>query len=145
MISPVDQGLVDQLRAAARPAFASLPVLLAYLYGSRAAGRPRADSDIDVGVLLDPSAAIDADRLASRCSDALAAASGLGQIETTVLNDAPIRFLGRVLRQRVVLFSRDESARVEYESRIGRMADDVEVWAAVMDRELLAAIAQGRR
>lgn len=142
----MDQGLVDQLRVAARPAFASLPVLLAYLYGSRAAGRPRADSDIDVGVLLDPSEAIDApDRLASRCSDALAAASGLGQIETTVLNDAPIRFLGRVLRQRVVLFSRDEPARVEYESRIGRMADDVEVWAAVMDRELLAAIAQGRR
>jgi len=49
------------------------------------------------------------------------------------------------LRSRVVLYSRDEPARVEFESRIGRMADDVEVWAAETDRELLTAIAEGRR
>lgn len=142
----MDQGLVDQLRSAAASAYANLPVVVAYLYGSWAAGRPRADSDIDVGVLIDASTALDPpDQLTSRCTDALASASGLGGIETTVLNSAPLRFLGRVLRQRVVLYSRDEPARVEYESRIGRMADDVEVWASELDRELLAAIAEGRR
>ena len=70
---------------------------------------------------------------------------GIGGIEVTVLDGAPVRFLGRVLRDRVVLYSKDEPARVEFESRVGRMADDVEVWAAPMDRELLAAIAAGRR
>jgi len=142
----VDQALVDRLRAAAGQAYADLPVVVAYLYGSRAAGRPRLDSDIDIGVLLDGTAPTEAvDRLASRCSDALAAASGLGGIETTVLNDAPIRFLGRVLRHRIVLYSRDEPARVAYESLTGRMADDVEMWAAELDRELLTAIAEGHR
>ncbi|MGH8897428.1 MAG: hypothetical protein ACRDZ4_10490 [Egibacteraceae bacterium] len=63
----------------------------------------------------------------------------------TVLNRMPLRFVGRVLRQRVVLFSRDEPARVAYESLMGRMADDVEVWAAPLDLELLTAIAEGRR
>jgi hypothetical protein len=75
----------------------------------------------------------------------LATRSSVGGIEVTVLNDAPIRFLGRVLRSRIVLYSRDEPARVAFESRVGRMADDVEVWAAPLDRELLAAIAAGRR
>jgi hypothetical protein len=75
----------------------------------------------------------------------LAARSRVGGIEVTVLDDAPIRFLGRVLRSRVVLYSRDEPARVEFESRVGRMADDVEVWAAPLDRDLLGAIADGRR
>jgi hypothetical protein len=37
------------------------------------------------------------------------------------------------------------SLPVVFESRVGRMADDVEVWAAKMDRELLTAIAEGRR
>lgn len=72
--------------------------------------------------------------------DALRAAA-----RVTVLDGAPVRFLGRVLRDRVVVYSKDEPARVEFASRVGRMADDVEVWAAPMDRELLAAIAAGRR
>ena len=121
-----------------------MPVVFAYLYGSRAGGNARPDSDVDVGVLLDPGVAAP-ESLASRAADALTARSRVGGIEVTVLNDAPIRFLGRVLRSRVVLYSRDEPARVEFESRIGRMADDVEVWAAETDRELLTAIAEGRR
>jgi predicted nucleotidyltransferase len=140
----VTSGLVAQLRAAASVASADLPVAFAYLYGSRADGRPRTDSDIDIGVVAaDPT--FPADRLAARCSDALSAASGLGGIETTVLDDAPLRFHGRVLRHRVVIFSRDEPRRVRFESLIGRMADDVEIWAAPLDRDLLAAIAEGRR
>lgn len=136
----------ERLRTAAPRAFAGLPVVLAYLFGSQVAGRPRPDSDVDVGVLLEervPAAEYPA--LASRCADALAAATNLGRIEVTVLNDAPLRFLGRVLRQRVVIFSRDEPFRVRYESLTGRMADDVEVWAARMDADLIAAIADGRR
>ena len=138
------QDLVDALRSAAEAELAAMPVVFAYLYGSRAAGSSRPDSDVDVGILLDPGVAA-SECLASRAADALATRSRVGGIEVTVLNDAPIRFLGRVLRSRVVLYSRDEPARVEFESRIGRMADDVEVWAAETDRELLTAIAEGRR
>lgn len=140
----MDDRLVNRLRAGAEQALPGLPVRLAYLYGSRAGGHPRPDSDVDIGVLLDDDVD-DPDPLGHRCADALLRATGVGGIEVVVLNTAPIRFLGRVLRSRVVLYSPDEAARVAYESRIGRMADDVEVWAAEMDRDLITAIAQGRR
>jgi predicted nucleotidyltransferase len=138
------EELVDALRAAARVELPSLPVIFAYLYGSRIGRRSRPDSDVDIGIAIDPASG-DPERVASRVADALMAHAGIGGIEVTVLDGAPVRFVGRVLRDRVVLYSRDEPARVEFESRVGRMADDVEVWAAPMDRELLAAIAAGRR
>ena len=53
--------------------------------------------------------------------------------------------VGRVLRQRVVLYSRDEPARVQYESLVSRMADEIEIWADALDRARLAAIAGRRR
>ncbi|MBA3373839.1 MAG: nucleotidyltransferase domain-containing protein [Actinomycetota bacterium] len=142
----MDQALVQRLRDAAPEAFDELPVVFAYLFGSRAAGRPRPDSDIDIALLLDDTVRDD-DRLVTvhRCVDAVAAASGVGGLEAVALNDAALRFVGRVLRQRIVIFSRDEPARVAYESLLGRMADDVEVWAAPLDRALLAATAQRRR
>ncbi|MGH8904856.1 MAG: type VII toxin-antitoxin system MntA family adenylyltransferase antitoxin [Egibacteraceae bacterium] len=136
----------ERLRDVAASAFATLPVRFAYLFGSQVDGRPRPDSDVDVAILVDEAVPEDAyDRLSLRCADALTVASGIPRIEVTILNRAHLRFVGRVLRQRVVLFSRDEPVRVAYESRMGRMADDVEVWAAPLDRELLAAIAEGRR
>jgi predicted nucleotidyltransferase len=138
------EELVDALRVAARAELPSLPVIFAYLYGSQIGRRSRPDSDVDIGIAIDPACG-DPERVASRVADALMAHAGVGGIEVTVLDGAPVRFLGRVLRHRVVLYSRDEPARVEFESRVGRMADDVEVWAAPMDRELLAAIAAGRR
>jgi len=138
------EELVDVLRTAAASALPSLPVVFAYLYGSRTGDRSRPDSDVDIGIALGPTYT-GPEAVASQTADALTAASGIGGIEVTVLDDAPIRFLGRVLRNRVVIYSRDEPARVEFESRVGRMADDVEVWAAKMDREMLTAIAEGRR
>jgi predicted nucleotidyltransferase len=136
--------LVDALRGAASAELPHLPVLFAYLYGSRTGASSRPDSDVDVGIALDATPE-PPDTIASRVADALTARSGVGGIEVTVLDDAPIRFLGRVLRSRVVLYSRDEPARVAFESRVGRMADDVEIWAAPLDRELLLAIAEARR
>jgi uncharacterized protein YutE (UPF0331/DUF86 family)/predicted nucleotidyltransferase len=110
-IHPVEgPELVDALRTAAELELPALPVTFAYLYGSRTGTRSRPDSDVDVGIALDETS----DRpetVASRVADVLAARSSVGGIEVTVLNDAPIRFLGRVLRSRIVLYSRDEPAR----------------------------------
>lgn len=133
-----------RLGEVAAGALRGTPVLFAYLYGSWATATARPDSDIDVAVFIED---VGGDRLvlASEVADRLGAAAELGSIEVVVLNEAPLRFQGRVLRDRVVLFSRDEPKRVAYESLTGRMADDVEIWAADTDREILAAIAEGRR
>lgn len=140
----MDDELVERLRGAAGRVLPGLAVRLAYLYGSRACGRPRGDSDVDVGVLCDRADEAD-ETVCSRIADALASESGVGTIEVTLLDRAPIRFVGRVLRHRVVLYSSDEAGRVAFESRVGRMADDIELWAEPLDRELLAATAEGRR
>lgn len=138
--------LAGTMRDAAREAFDPYPVRFAYLFGSHAERRARPGSDVDVAlVLTDDVPGGEADRVAFRCADALSAATKIADIEVTVLNGAPLRFVGRVLHQRIVLYSRDEPGRVAYESLMGRMADDVEIWAGPMDRELLAATAQGRR
>jgi predicted nucleotidyltransferase len=136
--------LAVMLRAAATDVLPDFPVVFAYLYGSRTGEGSRPDSDVDVGIALNPGTG-DPEKVAWRVADALTARARVGNIEVTVLDDAPIRFLGRVLRSRVVLYSSDEPARVEFESRVGRMADDLEVWAAQLDRDLLTAIAEGRR
>jgi len=138
--------LVDRLRSVTDAALGPFPVRFAYVVGSRVQGRPDARSDVDIAVLLvEDTAPAAAERIGGRCADAPGATADVADIQLTVLNDAPVRFVGRVPRQRVVIFSRDEPGRVAYESLLGRMADDIEVWAAPMDRELLCATAEGRR
>src|SRR6186713_1570089 len=105
--------LAATLRAAAADVLPDFPVVFAYLYGSRTGERSRPDSDVDVGIALDPTVD-EPERIASQVTDALTAHSRVGGLEVTVLDGAPIRFLGRVLRSRVVLYSRDEPARVEF-------------------------------
>jgi predicted nucleotidyltransferase len=55
-VDPRVESLVRALRAAAATALPTLPVLFAHLYGSRTGDRARPDSDVDVGVVLDPEA-----------------------------------------------------------------------------------------
>lgn len=143
---PISEELVARLKRAAPRAFADTPVRFAYLFGSRAGGRPRPDSDVDVAVYLggegDP-----ADELGVRLHLArrLAEESGEPDIDLVVLDDAPLPLVGRVLQRRIVIYSRDEPARVRYESLQLRQFLDFQIKAEPLDRLLLAAIAAGRR
>jgi predicted nucleotidyltransferase len=117
------EELVDALRVAARAELPSLPVIFAYLYGSQIGRRSRPDSDVDIGIAIDPASG-DPERVASRVADALMAHAGVGGIEMTVLDGAPVRFLGRVLRDRVVLYSRDEPAAKVDDTRVVEILRD---------------------
>ena len=48
------EELAATLRAAAADVLPDFPVVFAYLYGSRTGDRSRPDSDVDVGIALDP-------------------------------------------------------------------------------------------
>ena len=98
------------------------PVLFAYLYGSHAAGDAHAGSDVDIAVFLADSAVDKPMRIESII--ALAFDDALGHtVDTDVrsMNEAPLVLQGEVATKGVLLYSCDERARVEFETRV-RMA-----------------------
>lgn len=83
-------------------------VRAALLFGSRATGRARADSDIDVAVLLDATLAPERpiERL-SRLLKALAKELAADRLDLVILNDAPPALAFQVLKHGRVAFERD--------------------------------------
>jgi uncharacterized protein len=134
----------ELLRTHGGTAFATVGARFAYLYGSAARGEAGPRSDVDVAVsLAEPPA--DILQLRLDLAAALEHATGLRGVVVTVLEDAPLPLVGRVLRDRIVVFSVDEPARVAYESLRSRQFLDFDIHARRLDRELLRAHADGRR
>ena len=92
-------------------------VLEAYLFGSRARGRPRRNSDVDVAVLL----AEAADTTATwgeraELTTLLMSALGTNAVDVVILNRAPPLLYHRVLRDGVRLLARDPMQTVSREA-----------------------------
>ena len=137
---------LERLRRAARVVFERGPVAFAYLFGSTASGRRRPDSDIDIAVYVEPpvgpNQSLDLQlALGARLESTLQQ----GEVDLIVLNEAPLALVGRILRERIVIYCRDEPARVRFESLAFRQFCDFDYHAAGLDRQLLRAIAEGRR
>lgn len=104
-------------------------VRLAYLFGSRASGRARADSDIDVAVLLDPERVGGAEaygREVRRLAGALGRVVSSASLDIVLLNEAPCLLRHRVLAGGRLLFARSEQERVRYAIRTIREYQDFE-------------------
>ena len=95
------------------------PLVAAYLFGSQARGASGPLSDVDVAVLASESLAGKGARfdLRLRLTNALISMLQVNQVDVVVLNDAPLLLQHRVLRDGLVLFCRDELARVRYETQ----------------------------
>ena len=100
--------LVQRLTDALTP---RAEVLEAYLFGSRARGDARRDSDVDVAVFVDLARAESGDwgYRAALTTD-LCTALGTNDVDIVVLNEAPPLLYHRVLRDGVRLLSRDLEA-----------------------------------
>jgi predicted nucleotidyltransferase len=122
-VTPAPSQLVDTLRAALgdRP-----EVLDAYLFGSRATGRERPDSDVDVAVFLDPGRTAEHGRLQLDLIGRLESASSGQRADMVVLNRAPPLLYHRVLRDGIRLVSRDLVATTRREGfALSRYFDDL--------------------
>lgn len=130
--------LEDRLRAALER---QPEVLVAYLFGSAARGRPGPLSDVDVAVLL----AEDSDRTGRRLDliGDLAAAAGTDEIDLVVLNDAPNELAFRVIRDGRVLLCRDERARVRHRVRTILEYLDLEPLRRALAEGLRRRLAEG--
>ncbi len=138
------QTVVERLQDAAC-GLVDEPVVFAYLFGSRATGSARPDSDTDIAVL--PVSGLGRARrrsLRDRIAN-LFETTACSEVDVVLLDEAPLPLRGRVLRQRQVLYSADEPLRVSWESLTGRMFADSRLKLNELDRELLAQTATGRR
>ena len=101
-----------------RGVFRRRPVIFAYLFGSRARGRPRASSDVDLAVYLSRALSVRArESLRLRLLGEACAALGRDDVDLVILNDAGPLLAFRVIESGKPVFSKDELARVRFEAR----------------------------
>lgn len=116
-------------------------ILFAYLFGSRAGGRPRPDSDWDVAVYLDPAlSARERFDVRRRLTVDL---EDVGRVDVVVLNDAPPLLAHRALCGRRLLV-RDKTALVRFFVKTMSMAEDDRYYSQIHEQALLRRIQEGR-
>lgn len=115
-------------------------ILFAYLYGSVGRGMDRPDSDIDVGIFLANPQKMDRyypEQPAVRLEKTVGR-----EVDVRVLNGRNLAFLHQVLSRGILLFSRDERPRVQFESTVYDHYLDISYYMkqydAIRRKELLA-------
>lgn len=105
---PSRHDLIERIAGVLRP---RAEVLEAYLFGSQAAGRAQAHSDIDVAVYVDEQRTSNSGYgYAAELTSALMAGLGTNAVDVVVLNRAPPVLYHRVLRDGERILSRDLKA-----------------------------------
>ncbi len=96
----------------------------AYVFGSGATGRVRADSDLDIAVLIDRRAVSDSLDYRLKLMADLGSALRRSDIDLVILNDASPLLVHRILSRGKLVFERSASARVRFQVRAaGRYLD----------------------
>jgi predicted nucleotidyltransferase len=103
------------------------PVMLAYVYGSVADGCPKPLSDVDIGLVLEPECGLNPHQRFMMELDIeaeLEIHGGITNADVRSISAAPLGVQGKVLTEGVLLYSRDEDFRVEYEVRTRKLYFD---------------------
>jgi len=118
-LNPEVYSLVSALRDNLPDIVADQQVALAYLFGSSVAGYTTSFSDIDVGLLVDDGLE-PADRFAliRHLTLSLSDLLNRSNVDVRIINEAPIIFRGRLVTDGVLLYSRSEVERVDFETQI---------------------------
>jgi predicted nucleotidyltransferase len=119
-------------------------VVAAYLFGSRASGRNRPDSDVDVAVIFTAATSAEA-RFQLRCDlgGLIAAATGVDAAHVIDLEGAPPLLAHEVLHAGRLLFSRDEDRRVRIVARQVMRYIDTAPMRRVLDEATFRRLREG--
>ena len=103
------------------------PVMLAYLFGSAAEGTALPSSDVDIALVLEPKCDISAyDRMKMEFDIAaeVEARCKIKEADVRSIDSAPLTVKGTVLTEGILLYSRNEEFRVDYEVYTRKMYCD---------------------
>jgi len=135
---------LERLRAALDAA--PVPgVVAAWLFGSAAAGRMHAESDVDVGVLLDRAVhPTEDDRFDARVALATELADALGDraVDVVVLDDAPPLLAARIVTEGRLLVCRDAAREHAFRRDVQLLAGDLEPFVKRVRRRLAETLAR---
>lgn len=133
-MDPVDDrehGLIDEAVATLRDKGARL----VYLFGSRATGTARSDSDIDMAAWF-----------GRDDIDSLEARGALPErVDVVVLDRAPLALRGRVALQGTLLYEADPAERVRWESTTRVLYFDERPYRDEAWQDFVATLDDGRR
>lgn len=143
-LTHTDQG-VSSTFPELRIAFRRFGVQLAYLFGSQAAGRTHAESDVDVAVLF-------AEDLAQseRETEQLALIGecmrvwSTDDVDLVVLNDAPPLLAYEVLRGGKMLYAASEDTRIEFQVRTVLRYEDTRPLRRILAQAMRERLEEGR-
>jgi predicted nucleotidyltransferase len=100
-------------------------VRLAFLFGSRALGHPREESDFDVAILVDEGMAeMERGEAIRHLAARLGREVSSSLLDIVLLNDAPALLRHRVLRDGILLFQRSPEERVRFVTKTIRDYQD---------------------
>lgn len=109
--------VVSQLHQILPSVCGNQPVQLAYLYGSTVTGHTTPFSDVDIALLTtEPLAPLARLRLIQHVQARLYDDCGLVDVDVRIINDAPLVLQGRVVTDGVLLYARNEQARIDFET-----------------------------
>jgi len=117
-------------------------ISVAYLFGSAARDEATVGSDIDVAILVAKELP-DPLRHRAELVEELTRACGVS-VDVVLLGEAPPELASRVVREGELLLSRDESARVRFETEALRRYFDTARMRRELDRALLSDLREGR-
>ncbi len=123
----MDTGLRDKLEAFFKQRQDGR-IIAAYLHGSRARGMHIPQSDVDVGVVLDPGVELDAAQrldLRARLIGEIVGALGINEVDVVVLDEVPAPFAAAVVREGVRVFDGGSMRLREFERDVQLRAGDL--------------------
>ena len=111
-----------------KPVFASRrEIAAAYIFGSAASGRARPDSDIDIGVLVDPRALPqDPLKYRLRLMRDLGAALERFDVDIVLMNEAPPALAQNIVAKGKLIFERSRATRIAFQIRTFNIFLDTE-------------------
>ncbi len=124
---PEREEILSRLQAELPGILHGRPVMLAYLFGSVADGTTLPSSDVDIALVLEPGCnLVPYDRMKMEFDIAAEVEKRCKVKEADVrsIDSAPLTVKGTVLTEGVLLFSRDEEFRVDYEVYTRKMYFD---------------------